>query len=235
MGCLLHRAEALADSSLAERELESPVPELVASASGIILELGPGSGTQVLRFDPKKVTKIYGVEPNAGLHDRLRARVKEAGLSDVYTIVPCGVDDAEELKKYDIKGESFDTVLIIQVLCGVSNPKEAVASSYRLLKRGGQMIVYEHGLNHVDSFSRIIQSIYNIIWPHVLIGCELTRDVGRTLVGTCTWSKVDLHQPTGADAATLLPRTLRPNGQINFSDPRAVKLVDSKGSVLAIG
>lgn len=116
----------------------------------------------MLRYDPKKVTKIYGVEPNVDLHDRLHARVKEAGLSDIYTIIPCAVEDFEGLKKYDIKGESFDTVLIIQVLCGVANPKVAVASAYRLLKPGGEMIVYEHGLNKVDTISRVIQSELSI-------------------------------------------------------------------------
>lgn len=174
MSCSLHGTKAPSESSLAKRELESPVPELVASASGIILELGPGSGTQVLRYNPKKVTRIYGVEPNVDLHDRLRARVKEAGLSDIYTIIPCGIDDVEELKKYDIKGESFDTILIIQVLCGVASPKEAVASAYRLLKPGGEMIVYEHGLNKVDLISRIVQSELSIV-------AQISTDFWRSL------------------------------------------------------
>ena len=120
------------------------VPELVASATGTVIEYGPGSGSQVSRYDPKKVTKIYGLEPCEGLHTQLRENVKKAGLSDIYTIVPCGIEDAETLRRYGVDKEAVDTVLSIQVLCCVRDPKETVAALYRLLKPGGQMIVYEH-------------------------------------------------------------------------------------------
>ena len=137
------------------------MPSLVSSCSGTILELGPGSGSQVLRYDPAKVTKIYGVEPNQGLHARLRENVKKAGLDDVYTIVPCGVEDTEGLRKHGIEGEMFDTVLSVQVLCGVPKPEEAVKSCFGLLKKGGEMVVYEHVENEVDRLTWAVQSKFS--------------------------------------------------------------------------
>ncbi|KAI4105014.1 MAG: hypothetical protein LQ339_003631 [Xanthoria mediterranea] len=129
---------------LAEREVEKGVPALVASASGTIIEIGPGSGNQVSRYDRSKVTKIYGIEPTASLHPKLRENIKRAGLSDVYTIVPCGVQDVDTLRRYGVEQEAFDTVLSVQVFCSIPHPKETAASLWKLLKPGGTMIFYEH-------------------------------------------------------------------------------------------
>lgn len=36
------------------------MPSLVKAASGVVLELGPGSGNQLHRFDMSRVSYIYG-------------------------------------------------------------------------------------------------------------------------------------------------------------------------------
>ena len=41
-----------------KRELKTDVPKLVASASGVVVEVGPGNGNQVGRYDKSKVTKV---------------------------------------------------------------------------------------------------------------------------------------------------------------------------------
>ena len=139
-----------------QKEVDMGVPELVASASGIVIEYGPGSGSQVSRYDPRKVTKIYGLEPCQGLHAQLRENVKKAGLSDIYTIVPCGIEDAKTLRNYGVDQKPVDTVLSVQVLCCVRDPKETVATLYRMLKPGGQMIVFEH-VKSCDWISSAVQ------------------------------------------------------------------------------
>ncbi|KAL8931483.1 MAG: hypothetical protein Q9216_007187 [Gyalolechia sp. 2 TL-2023] len=192
-------------AKFAEEETENGVPALVSHASGTIIELGPGSGCQVHRYDPKKVTKIYGLEPCKGLHAQLRENAKKAGLSDVYTIVPCGVEDVECLRKYGVDREAFDTVLSIQVLCSVPNQKETVAALYRLLKPGGQMIVYEH-VKSRDFFSSFLQTVYMLVWPYLLANCHLDRDTAQTLRDAGKWAKVDLQLPTAEDAWQVVPR-----------------------------
>lgn len=132
------------NTTIATNELSTVLPSLVAKASGTVLEIGPGSGNQLARYDRSKIDRIYGVEPNVDLHAALRATIKECGLSDVYTIVPCGVEDVVTLRKYGIEGASVDTVLSVQVLCGVPKPEKVVKELYRFLRPGGQMIVYEH-------------------------------------------------------------------------------------------
>lgn len=147
------------ESRIFQRELEeNRVPKLVSQASGIVVEIGPGSGNQLSRYDASKVTKIYGIEPNAGLHEKLRARVKEAKLDDIYTIIPCGIENVSELEKYGISEESVDTLLTCQVLCSVPQPEETVHHMYRLLKHGGKLIAYEH-IRSQDSVSRTVQGL----------------------------------------------------------------------------
>jgi SAM-dependent methyltransferase len=110
----------------------------------VILELGPGSGEQLYRYDLEKVTHIYGVEPCLALIPALKAKVKELGLQGKYTIVPHGVEDLEKLAEYGLEEGGVDTVLSIRVLCSVGNVEETVRMIYRMLKPGGKIVFFEH-------------------------------------------------------------------------------------------
>lgn len=122
----------------------SPLPLLVRHAQGVVVDIGPGSGEQLHRYDVSKITRIYGIEPNTRLFPALRENIKKAGLEEIYTIVPCGVEHKETLKEHGIEENSIDSVLTIHVLCSVPNPKETVAALYEYLKPGGQFIYFEH-------------------------------------------------------------------------------------------
>ena len=125
----------------------------------MVLEIGPGSGEWVNLYDKEKVTKIYGVEPNKDHHDLLRKRIKEAGLSDVYVIVPVG---GEELGEEWVEKLSLDSVVTIQCLCSVPRPREMISSLYEYIKEGGQWIVYEHVVTHQGG----LITLYQGEWLH---------------------------------------------------------------------
>lgn len=129
----------------------------MAQASGVVLELGPGVGSQLPRFDKSKITKIYGVEPCLHLHEALRRQVKECELDDIYEIVPSGIEDVMELKRHGIGLGTMDTVLSVQVLCSVPDPDEMMRRLYALMKPTGQLIVYEH-VKSTDSLTVMVQS-----------------------------------------------------------------------------
>jgi len=149
----------------AARDEETVVPKLVSQASGIVLELGPGMGSQLPRYDVSKLTKVYGVEPNAELHDALRAKIKACRLDDIYEIVPCGVEDVATLEKHGISLGSIHTVLSVQVQCSVPDPDETLRRLYTLLKPGGQMVIYEH-VGSKYPVSRMVQSKFHLL-PHM--------------------------------------------------------------------
>lgn len=192
------------DQTIAARELETDIPKLIAQAYGTVLEVGPGSGNQLPRYDISKLERIYGVEPNIDLHDALRSNIKKHGLSDVYTIVPCGLEDLEKLREYGIVAESVDTVTSVQVLCSVPEPAAMVKDLYRLLKPEGQMIVYEH-VKSEDYLSQWVQLVYNFVWPYAVGNCHLDRPTGKYLLEAGSWSTIELETPKDEDAWMLLP------------------------------
>ena len=155
---------------MAIAEQETVVPELVSQAEGVVLELGPGSGMQLPRYDKSKISKVYGIEPNFHLHQALRASVKEARLDDVYVVVPHGAEEVKVFEGYGIVPNSVDTILSTQVLCCVPNPTETVRHLYRYLKPGGKMIVYEH-VQSKDFVTKTVQS--ELLWHSVFsfLGC----------------------------------------------------------------
>ncbi|KAK7716982.1 hypothetical protein SLS64_000882 [Diaporthe eres] len=102
------RDHAFAEFYQAERhnfiafESTTPVPSLVASAHGVVVDLGPGAGTQLDRFDASRVEHIYGVEPNTAFAPAFADRLRETALGQdgKYTLVSCGVEDSEALARY---------------------------------------------------------------------------------------------------------------------------------------
>lgn len=177
--------------------------------------------------------KVYGVEPNADLHEELRKQIKACKLDDVYEIVPCGVEDSFQMERHGIVEGSIDTVLSVQVLCSVPNPDETLRRLYALLRPGGEMVVYEH-VRSRDLVSAFIQSksssflykiggcgedrealprltkciadIYNILWPLFLGNCQLNRNTYASIMQAGEWAKVEIAVPTREDAWSVFPR-----------------------------
>ena len=122
------------------------------------------------------------------MHDALRSNVKVNGLSDVYTIVPCGVENIEKLSEYGIEPGTIDTVTSVQVLCSVPKPAALVKDLYQLLKPGGQMIVYEH-VKSEDYISQLVQRMYfptHWLRAKAEIAKWSITSSGRTLWATAT-------------------------------------------------
>ena len=120
-------------------------PLIQNNASGTVLDIGPGSGQWLFLYaralNPR-ITKIYGVEPNKGLHAELRANAVKAGLEGVYEVIGCG---AEELRvKGGVEMGSVDTIVTVQCLCSIPGPEGVIGDLYPLLRAGGKWIVYEH-------------------------------------------------------------------------------------------
>jgi SAM-dependent methyltransferase len=92
-----------------------------------------------------RVNKIYGVEPNSRYQDGINAKVEKNGLQDKYKLIVSGIEDSDVLRKEGITEGSLDSVLSIQVLCAVRDPKAVMKEVWKLLKPGGKFIFWEHG------------------------------------------------------------------------------------------
>jgi SAM-dependent methyltransferase len=132
------------------------VPSLVASAHGVVIEVGPGVGTQLDRFDKSKIDHIYGVELNPAFVSPLLAEVETAKLQGKYTVILGAVEDERLLAEYGLKAGSVDSIVCIGTLCSVSNPEQTMRWMYELLKPGGVFIFWEHRRSR-DFLTRLIQ------------------------------------------------------------------------------
>lgn len=187
------------------------LPRLLASARGLILDIGPGAGDQLARFShPENITAVYGAEPCVGLHAALRANAEKAGLGGKYRILSCGAEPESlvpALAKEGLLGKDgggvFDEVVCVRVLCGVPQPKETVANLYRCLKPGGRYVVCEHVVNTdaqpLGWVGRLLQQFYMALgWPFWGGGCELTRDTAAMLRAAAEadggWAEVKMEE-----------------------------------------
>ncbi|GAB7357968.1 hypothetical protein MBLNU230_g0135t1 [Neophaeotheca triangularis] len=186
------------------------VPLIQDSASGICLDIGPGSGQWLDLFARSKnpsITKIYGVEPNRDLHPLLRASAVKAGLGDVYEIVGAG---AEELGAKGILGKgSVDTIITVQCLCSVPGPERIVKDLYPLLKPGGKWLVYEHvRTKYSGDFVAYWQQIINLVWPHFFNGCDICRPTDEWLLQAGPWEEVNLRAGEGEGKFDTVPHII---------------------------
>ena len=70
--------------------------------------------------------------------------------------------------------QSFDTVVATLVFCTIPDPDQAIKEIYRVLKPGGQLLVFEH----VKMENHLLAKLQNgtPIWKHLCDGCHLNRD-----------------------------------------------------------
>ncbi|KAK7543132.1 S-adenosyl-L-methionine-dependent methyltransferase [Phyllosticta citricarpa] len=193
---------------------ENTPPETIRHLStvrGTILDVGPGSGTQLCHFDSAKISRAYGIEPTTDLHDKLRSNAKKAGLGEKYTVLDAGAEPESLIPALakagvlaDNAGEGiFDEVVVIRCLCHMPKPKESLDTMYRLLKPGGRLVTHEHvcnpwGKEIGGSFlSLVLQYLYVYPWEF-FINCRLNQDTRKMLFNTggrdgSGWSEIHLE------------------------------------------
>ncbi|KAA8634230.1 hypothetical protein SMACR_05544 [Sordaria macrospora] len=146
----------------------------------------------------QRITQVYGVEPNYGIHPLLQHNITQAGLSQTYTILPFGIEDIERYAP-QIQPESLDCIVSILCLCSIPEPQKNIGILYRYLRPGGRWFVYEHVKCCSDMpggwFMNAYQAFVNLFWPVCLGGCQLRRDTARYLKEAGPWTDVDLAQP----------------------------------------
>ncbi|KAK2600280.1 hypothetical protein QQS21_004999 [Conoideocrella luteorostrata] len=195
----------LASENFISYEDTTPVPSLVSYASGTILELGPGPGNQIHRFDRSLVKFIYGIDPNPNFERDIAARLEKHNLQDKYQFLACGLEDSHVLREAGITEGSMDTVLSIQVVCSVGDPMSLMREAYSLLRPGGRFIFWEHGRSD-DAFTALAQACWNPAWSALVGGCCINRDIKSAIVAAGEWESLDAIEQD-EDPYNFLPRT----------------------------
>lgn len=194
------------------------IPPLLAQARGVVLDIGPGTGSQMPFFvaPAPNISEIYGPEPCTGLHAQLQKRAVSNGLDGKYRIVPASVEKQEligALQKQGVQIDNevvtregiFDTIVCVRVLCSVPDPDRTIADLYSMLRPGGQILVVEHVGNRFPRkiggslLARFMQSVYMWMGYSFFVGnCRLDRDTETYLRNAADhdggWAKVDFKQ-----------------------------------------
>ncbi|OCK91583.1 uncharacterized protein K441DRAFT_707151 [Cenococcum geophilum 1.58] len=177
--------------------MPGPINVLLKTAHGVVLDVGPGSGEQLSRFDPAKIGVMHGAEPNIHLLPGLLRIAEKVGFDRKYRALQCGGEPESLIPALAKAGALKD----------VPRPEETIQGLYRLLKPGGRLIVCEHLANPwrdgIGSFLALIfQAIYALLgWSFWLGGCNIDQDTAKFLRAGARmegWAKAELEYETQA-------------------------------------
>src|ERR1700751_5247699 len=118
---------------------------LLAAATGDVLEIGAGTGTN-LRYYGDSVQTLTFTEPEKPMVRRLQKRILERRPYAKLLRAP-----AEDLPFND---DSFDTVGATLVLCTVDDQPRALRELRRVLRPGGRLLFIEHVRSDDEQLAR---------------------------------------------------------------------------------
>ena len=157
----------LIDAAMRNKEVTARRAELIPKASGVVLEIGVGSGLN-LPFYSSSIAHLFGVDSSPELlsmaHRKLNALPYRVELF---------CRSAEELMLDD---RSFDTVVLTWTLCSIQHPLRSLAEIKRVLKPDGRLLFIEHGLSP-DPKVQEWQHRLTPIWKRIGGGCHLNRQI----------------------------------------------------------
>jgi ubiquinone/menaquinone biosynthesis C-methylase UbiE len=145
---------------------------MVPLARGVVVEIGFGSGLNLPYYDPARVERLIGVEPDATMLALARRQSATLPFAPEYL---------------EAQGESMpladgfaDTVVVAYALCTIPEPPAALAEIRRILKPGGRLVFLEHGQVE-PGWRRGLQNRLNRLWGVLAAGCNLNRDPIRLI------------------------------------------------------
>jgi len=138
---------------------------LLAEATGEVLEIGAGTGTN-LRYYGDNAQTLTLTEPEQPMLRRLQKRILERRPDAKLLRAP-----AEDLPFND---DSFDTVVATLVLCTVDDQPRALRELRRVLRPGGRLLFIEHVRSDDQKLARLQDRMMpmNIRLAH---GCHCNR------------------------------------------------------------
>ena len=153
-------------SATEEAGLAAERHELLASATGRVLEIGAGTGLNLEHY-PEGLDELVLSEPDPLMSQRLREKLERSGRSAQLVAAP-----AEGLPFEDA---SFDTVVATLMLCTVPDQSGALAEAARVLRPGGRLLFIEHVRAEDPGLARW-QDRLNRPWRWLGDGCNCNRD-----------------------------------------------------------
>jgi SAM-dependent methyltransferase len=167
--------------------------ELLAGASGRVIEVGAGTGVN-LELYGDGVEDLTLVEPDPHMGAQLRKRLAERGEDEPRE--GASIDPADALaapvkpipahlvaapaEALPFPDDTFDTAVATLVLCTIPDPVAAIDELARVLRPGGRLLFIEH-VRAEDPSSARWQDRLEKPWRFVADGCHCNRDTEANL------------------------------------------------------
>jgi ubiquinone/menaquinone biosynthesis C-methylase UbiE len=153
------------DLVMRQRQLTKYRREVLAKASGRVLEVGVGSGLNFPLYG-QQVEIAIGIDPSTRLLAIAHRRATAAGvhaelLRGSATAIP-------------LADNTVDTVVMTWTLCSIPDPLTALREMRRVLKPGGKLLFVEHGRSPEPRVERW-QHRLTPVWRRIAGGCHLDR------------------------------------------------------------
>jgi ubiquinone/menaquinone biosynthesis C-methylase UbiE len=179
---------------------------LLARAAGRVLEIGGGTGANLVHYGPA-VESLTVTEPEVPMLKRLERRARAEAHQAIVLRAP-----AEDLPFED---DTFDVVVSTLVLCGVDDQPRALREIRRVLRSEGHLLFLEH-VRSTDP--KVAKKQDRMNWVNQLVVCcdcnrptlETINDAGfavTSLEHTTLPKAPSFVRPTIVGTATSLAGT----------------------------
>jgi len=139
--------------------------ERMRSVSGVVLEIGAGTGANLQHYNFSKIEQLH--LSDLTLTNSVQMPVPANGTEIFYHEV-----DVQELPFGDA---TFDHVVFTLVFCSVPDPARGLAEVRRVLKPGGSLVFIEHVRPDTGLLRQAVDAV-NPAWCSFNGACNLNRD-----------------------------------------------------------
>ena len=171
--------------------------ELLAGATGVVVEVGAGNGMSFAHYPPT-VSRVHAVEPEPYLR---ALAIRAAATAPVPVSVHAGT--AERLPLPDA---AADVAVLCLVMCSIGDLPAALAELRRVLRPGGSVRFLEHTAAPTQGLRAVQRTLDATVWPRVAGGCHLGRDPVAAL-GDAGFEITALRRLRYPDRRVTLPVT----------------------------
>lgn len=162
----------LLTSVMSSDELETIRKEIIAHASGVVLEIGCGPGFTIPLY--QNIHALYALEPSEKLMEKARQQPITGNIPVTYL-----ESTAENIPLPD---QSVDTVVSTWTLCSVHDPMQVLGEMKRVLRPQGSFVFIDHGI----SPHRIVRLMQKIMTPFTKVftgNCHHDRNITQLILG----------------------------------------------------
>lgn len=187
----------LIDLAMRNKAAAAERARLVPLATGVVLEVGIGSGLNLPFYGPS-VERLFGVDPRRELWALARTRLARASP-------PVEFIEASA-ERIPMEDGFADTVVTTWTLCSIPDARRALLEMRRVLKPEGRLIFVEHGLAP-DPRVAAWQARLDPVWPRLAGGCHLDRKIDDLILdGGFRLAEIEQGYGTGPKPLSYLYR-----------------------------